>query len=192
MNKSGIRGLVFCALFAAIFMALSNLKISLPFTPTPISLINLGTMLAGALLGARLGFFAVLLALAIAAAGLPVVGGAGGLALLLGYSGGYVWAAPIAAGLIGFISERLQQSRFAFIKLTVVNFLFGSLLLYPTGVWWLAHKMGVTSLDKALTLGMWPFLTGDFLKCVVAAAVTVAVTRVYPIERIVGSQTIAR
>jgi biotin transport system substrate-specific component len=192
MNRSGIRGLVFCALFAAIFMALSNVTISLPFTTVPISLIGLGTMLAGALLGARLGFLAVLLALGIAAAGLPVIGGKSGLALLLGFSAGYVWVAPIAAGLIGFFSERIQQSRFAFIKLTAVNFLFGSLLLYPTGVWWLAHKMGVTSLSKALTAGFWPFLPGDILKCVVAAAVTVAVTRVYPIERIVGSQNAAR
>lgn len=187
MNKWSIRGLVFSALFAAIFLVLSNLTINLPFTTVPISLINFGTMLAGSILGARYGFLAVLLAVALAGAGLPVIGGKGGLALLLGPTAGFVWAAPFSALFIGYVSERIQANKFSYAKLLLTNFLFGSLLLYPSGVAWLAYKVHLP-LAKALTAGMWPFLPGDFLKALVAATVVLAVWRVYPMERIWGEQ----
>ncbi|WP_018133170.1 biotin transporter BioY [Effusibacillus pohliae] len=188
MGKWTIRGLVFSALFAAITMAFSFLKFKLPFTAVPISFINFGPMIAGSILGARYGFLALLLAVGVAAAGLPVIGGSGGVSLMLGPTGGFVWVQPIAALLIGFFAERMRADRPSFWKLTAVNFLFGSLFLYPTGVGWLAHKLNLP-LAKALVAGMWPFLPGDFLKALICAAVTVAVWRVYPIEQITGQNT---
>lgn len=185
MRQWTIRGLVFSALFAAIMMALSNLTVILPFTVVPISFINFGAMLAGSILGARYGMFSILLAVAVAAAGLPVIGGKGGAALLLGPTAGFVWAQPFAALLVGYFAQRMAQGKFAFLKLTVINFLFGSLFLYPTGVAWLAYKLHLP-LAKALTAGMWPFLPGDFVKALICAAVTAAVWRVYPTERITG------
>jgi biotin transport system substrate-specific component len=188
MNNWNIRGLVFSALFAAIFLALSNVVIHLPFTTVPISLINFGTMLAGSILGARYGFLAVLLAVVLAAAGLPVIGGKGGLTLLLGPTAGFVWAAPFSALLIGWIAQRIQHGKLAYLQLLLTNFLLGSLFLYPSGVSWLAYKAHLP-LAKALAVGMWPFLPGDFLKALVTAAVVIAVWRVYPMERIIGTES---
>jgi biotin transport system substrate-specific component len=185
MKQWTIRGLIFSALFAAIMMAFSFLRIPLPFSPVPISFINFGAMLAGSLLGARYGFLAVALAVAIAAAGLPVIGGSGGVKLLLGPTAGFVWAQPFAALLIGFFAQRVTPGKLAYVKLVVINFLFGSLFLYPSGVAWLAHKMNLT-LSQALAGGMWPYLPGDFVKSLICSAVTVAVWRVYPSDRITG------
>lgn len=186
MSKWTIRGLVFSALFAAVMSALSYLKIQLPFTPIPITLSTLGIMLAGSILGARYGFLAVFLVVALLAANIPTLAGTPGIARLLGPTGGYIWAYPVAAFLIGYFAERMKQDKFTFVKLLAVNFVFGSLFLYPTGVWWLLHNNPSLTLAKALTNGVWPFLPGDFLKALVCAAVTVAVWRVYPTERITG------
>ncbi|MFC4769583.1 biotin transporter BioY, partial [Effusibacillus consociatus] len=185
MNKWTIRGLVFSALFAAIIMALSYLQIPLQYLP--ITFATLGIMLAGSILGARYGFLAVLLVVGLLAAGLPVLAGKGGTGLtrILGPSGGFIWAYPFSALLIGYFAQRIRQDRFTFVKLVGINFLFGSLFLYPSGVAWLAYKLQFPA-QKALAVGMWPFLPGDLIKALICAGVTVAVWRVYPPERITG------
>lgn len=190
MKKWTIRGIVYSALFAAIMMALSWLKFNLA-TGIPITLSTLGIMLAGSILGARYGFFSILLVVILAAAGFPALAGNGGFAILVGPSAGYIWAWPFGALLIGYVSQRLQ-GKYVFLKLLLANFVFGSLILYPTGVYWLAHHLHPATLSQALMDGMWPFLPGDLMKSIAAAYVTVAVRRVYPIERITGAQNVSQ
>ncbi|WP_274650742.1 biotin transporter BioY [Paenibacillus humicola] len=168
-----IRGVVFTALFAALFIAFTFVTVPLWFTPVPITLSTLAIMLAGGLLGAVYGFASIALVVVLAAAGLPLFHGSGGLSLILGTSGGYVWMYPIAALLIGFVSDSLFRSRkplstFKFVVLLIAIFLFGSLLLYVTGVPWLAYKAEY-SMQKAMALGCYPFLLGDAIKAAVAA-----------------------
>ncbi|MNN85417.1 BioY family protein [compost metagenome] len=95
----------------------------------------------------------------------------------------------MVAFLIGLFAQRIEQNKYTFVKLLAVNFLFGALLVYPGGVWWLAHSTGMTSLSKALTAGMWPFIPGDLIKAVLSSAVVTAVWRVYPIERILNTES---
>jgi biotin transport system substrate-specific component len=45
----------------------------------------------------------------------------------------------------------------------------GTVLIYASGVAWLALATGL-SLSDALIFGLWPFLPGDLLKLVAAAA----------------------
>lgn len=187
MKKWTTRGLIFSALFAAVMIALSFLRISLPFSTVPITMQTLAVMLAGSLLGARYGSLAVLIVIGLTAAGFPVMGGSGGLSVLVGPTAGYIFSWPVVAYLIGLFAERIGQNKYTFVKLLAVNFICGALLVYPGGVWWLAHSTGMTSLSKALTAGMWPFLPGDLIKSVLCAAVVTAVWRVYPIERILNS-----
>ncbi|HEU4963208.1 MAG TPA: biotin transporter BioY [Bacilli bacterium] len=186
MSKWTIRGLIFTALFAAVLIVLSFMKVSLFFTPVPITLATLGVMLTGSFLGARYGAMSVLLVLLIALVGFPVVGGGGGMALYTGPTAGYVIAWPFAAFFIGWFAQRMEPGRASLVKLTVVNFLFGSLLLYPTGASWMAHVLHSTSAVDVLLDGVLPFLPGDFLKALVCAFVVTAVWRVYPMKRIVG------
>ncbi|MHA6534773.1 biotin transporter BioY [Paenibacillus sp. BAC0078] len=187
MKKWTTRGLIFSALFAAVMIALSFLRISLPFSTVPITMQTLAVMLAGSVLGARYGSLAVLIVIGLTAAGFPVMGGSGGLSVLVGPTAGYIFSWPVVAYLIGLFAERIGQNKYTFVKLLAVNFICGALLVYPGGVWWLAHSTGMTSLSKALTAGMWPFLPGDLIKSVLCAAVVTAVWRVYPIERILNS-----
>lgn len=189
MKKWTTRGLIFSALFAAVMIALSYLKISLPFSTVPITMQTLAVMLAGSILGARYGTLAVLIVIGLTAAGFPVMGGSGGLAVLAGPTAGYILSWPFVAFLIGFSAERIGQNKYTFIKLLLVNVLFGALLVYPGGVWWLAHSLGMNSLSKALTAGMWPFIPGDLLKAVLCSGVVTAVWKVYPIERILSTDT---
>lgn len=189
MKFISIRGLVFSALFAAVIIALSSLRIVLPFSPVPITLTTLGVMLAGSVLGARYASFSVLIVLLLVAVGFPVLGGRGGISLLLGPSAGFFVAWPFAAFLIGWFAQRIKLNKYTFVKLLLANFIFGSLLLYPTGVTWLAYNTGIATFGKALTAGMLPFLPGDLLKAIISAAVATAVWRVYPIDRITSSST---
>lgn len=186
MKKWTTRGLIFSALFAAVMIALSFLRISLPFSTVPITMQTLAVMLAGSVLGARYGSLAVLIVIGLTAAGFPVMGGSGGLSVLVGPTAGYIFSWPVVAYLIGLFAERIGQNKYTFVKLLAVNFICGALLVYPGGVWWLAHSTGMTSLSKALTAGMWPFLPGDLTKAVLCAGVVTAVWRVYPIERILN------
>ncbi|WP_151733608.1 biotin transporter BioY ['Paenibacillus yunnanensis' Narsing Rao et al. 2020] len=186
MNRWTTRGVIFSALFAGIMIALSYFKIALPISTVPVTLQTLAVMLAGSVLGARYGMLAVLIVVGLCAAGFPVLGGSGGIAMLSGYTAGYILSWPFAALLIGLFAQRIG-GKHIFVKLLTVNFVFGALFVYPGGVWWLAHSMGIGSLGQALTAGMWPFLPGDLLKSVLCAAVVTAVWKVYPIERILRS-----
>src|SRR6184192_3006969 len=92
---------------ASLFVALcARITLPLPFTPVPLSLQNFGVLLVGLLLGSRRGFAALLLYLAEGASGLPVfTPGWGGIAQLLGPTGGYLIAYPIVAFCAGWIWE---------------------------------------------------------------------------------------
>lgn len=186
MIKWSTRGLIFSALFAGVMIALSYLKFTLPISTVPITLQTLAVMLAGSVLGARYGSLAVLIVIGLTAAGLPVLGGRGGLSVLAGPTGGYIAAWPFAAFLIGWFAQRMKPGRYTFAKLLAVNFVFGALLVYPSGVAWMAHSVSIDSLSKALTAGMWPFLPGDLVKSLLCASVVSAVWQVYPISRILN------
>jgi biotin transport system substrate-specific component len=181
-----IRGIVFSALFAALLVVSSYLNIHLGFTPIPITLENLVIMLTGAILGPLYGFFSVALVVVLTALGIPLLHGSGGLALIAGKTGGFVWMYPFAALLIGFFVHRLKgKGPFVFVLLFLILELFGSLLLYVTGVPWLAH-IAHFSLQKALLLGCYPYLLGDVAKAVIAAFIIIPVRKVFPASRIYG------
>ena len=90
----------------------ARISIPLPFTPVPITGQTLAILLVGAALGSRLGFLSLLAYLAEGAMGLPVfAGGTGGLAKILGPTGGFLLAFPLAAGLVGLLVERFGLDR---------------------------------------------------------------------------------
>ena len=99
-------GIVICA--SAVIAVCSRLILPLPFTPVPLTLGNFAVLLVGLALGSRRGFAAAALYLAWGAMGLPVFSpaGPGGIAQMLGPTGGYLWAYPVMAFLAGWIAER--------------------------------------------------------------------------------------
>ncbi|MFS0727931.1 biotin transporter BioY [Paenibacillus sp. 1P07SE] len=175
--STSVRHLVFTALFAALFIVMSTLTIYV--TAVPITLQNLAIMLAGGFLGARYGFYSIGIVMALTAAGLPLLHGQGGLSFILGPTGGFLWMFPVCALLCGFFVSRILDqadniSRAATVGwLFAVCMLFGSLISYVTGVPWLAHFANL-SLERALAVGMYPFLPGDAVKALIAALVLYA------------------
>src|SRR5271163_5216021 len=98
---------------ASLFVALcARVALPLPFTPVPLTLQNFGVLLVGLLLGSRRGFVALALYLAEGAMGMPVFSptGPGGIAQLLGPTGGFLLAYPLVAWVAGYVMEHGRKS----------------------------------------------------------------------------------
>jgi biotin transport system substrate-specific component len=172
------RDLVHIALFAAI-TAVLGLVPAVDVGPVPITAQTLGVMLAGSVLGGRRGFLSQLLFLVLVAVGLPLLpGGRGGLSVFTGPTAGYLLSWPIAALVIGLITE-LVWRRYNLGWGVLANVLGGIVLIYAIGIPVSAAVLG-TSL-VATAAGALIFLPGDLVKAVIAAAVAVQVRRSYPV-----------
>ncbi len=184
--KLTLRGVVFSALFAALVVLFGFISIPLGFTPVPITLQTLAVMLAGGMLGARYGFLSMALIVVLTAIGFPLLHGTGGLGVLLGATGGYVFMWPISALLIGWLLPRIRmRGVWGYAAAFLVLELFGSLLLYVSGVPWLAYVTGM-SLSKAMVAGCYPYLIGDAIKAAAATLIIASVRQVFPPERLTG------
>jgi len=154
--------------------------IAVPIGPVPIVLQNMFVMLTGLLLGWRWGLACVGIYLLAGICGLPVFSGGGaGLGHLLGPTGGYLVSYLPAVFVIGLISERSGH-----ILLRLLALVLGSALVYLFGVSWLKIATGM-SFQKALAVGMLPFLIGDAVKIAAALAVAKALSPVMQ-KRIAG------
>lgn len=173
------RDLAYIALFAALTAGL-GLVPAVSVGPVPITAQTLGVMLAGSVLGARRGFLALLLFLVLVAVGLPVLpGGGGGLAVFAGPTAGYLLSWPLAAGVIGAITERVW-SDYDLARAVVANTVGGIVVVYAVGVTVLALVLDLSP-GAALASGAVPFLIGDAVKVAIASVVAVQVRRAYPV-----------
>lgn len=140
---------------------LAKASIPLPFTPVPLATQNTFILFLAVLLGARRAAAAVLAFLAQGALGLPVfAGGIGGLAKLVGPTGGYLFGYVAAAYIVGYLVERTRDKT---VTKTFLALAAGTLVIYLFGASYLSTFIG---LPKALLLGVAPFLLGDLLKIV--------------------------
>lgn len=175
-----VRGLVFSALFGALMSVMSLATIRIGVSPVPITLENMAVMLAGAMLGAFYGFFSIFMVVFLLALGLPLLHLNGGLGLLLGPTGGFIWMFPVSALLIGWFVGKIKGNGWAsYVAVFLVIEVFGSLLLYVSGVPWFAYKYNVT-LGKALTMSCFPYLPGDLVKAIAATLIVMPIRRVFP------------
>jgi len=103
------KDLVLTVLFAAATAFGAQIAVRLPFSPVPLTLQVLMVIASGLALGARRGLASQVCYLTAGVLGLPVfAGGTGGPAVLVGPTGGYLMAFPVAAFAAGWLSERLQ------------------------------------------------------------------------------------
>ena len=152
--------------FSLLTALAAQVVVPLPFTPVPLTGQTFAVLLTGALLGPRLGALAMLAYLAEGAAGLPFFrAGAGGAAHFSGPTAGYLYAFPAAAYVTGYLAERGWDRRFATAAAAMA---LGSLVILAGGWAWLA--LGFSSGVVAFRLGVAPFLVGDLIKIVLAAA----------------------
>lgn len=169
------RELARVAIFAALIVVLGMVTIPIP-GGVPITAQTLGVMLAGAVLGPRLAPLSVLLVLALAAVGLPVLaGGRGGLGVFVGPTAGYLlgWVAGVV--VIGLIVHRGRLTWWRIALGTVIG---GILVVYLCGIPVTAWALGLDLTPTAVAALV--FLPGDLLKAAAAVALTLALRRAYP------------
>ena len=131
----------------------------------PISGQTFAVLLAGALLGSKRGALSQLTYLSAGAMGAPVFAGwHGGIAHLIGPTGGYLIGFVGVAFVVGFLAERGWDRRFWTMALAM---LIGNAVLYVFGLAWLAYYVPSGSV---LTAGLYPFIPGDLIKIALASA----------------------
>jgi biotin transport system substrate-specific component len=152
------------AIGGSLLLALAA-KAQVPFWPVPMTMQSLVIMMLGMAYGSRLAMATVLLYLAEGLAGLPVFAGAGaGFAYMTGPTAGYLVGFVAAAGLIGWLAER-GWDRSPVKALAAMSV--GHALLFVPGVAWLAVLFGT---EKAIAVGLTPFIAATLLKTVLGAA----------------------
>jgi len=153
---------------ASLFVALcAHITIPLPGTPVPLTVQNFGVLLVGLLLGSKRGFAALTVYLAEGAIGMPVFSpmGPGGIAHLLGPTGGFLLAYPLVAWLAGYVMERGRKS----FARAALGGLLGEVVLFTGGLTWLAVL--THSVTQAFRWGLYWFLFAEVIKVMMAAGI---------------------
>ena len=154
----------------ALLVALSaQVVVPVPFSPVPMTLQPLAVLAVGGLLGPAGGLSALILYIVLGALGLPVfAGGGSGILHLVGPTGGYLLAFPIAAAVTGALAGQVPRSPLRVLLACAL----GMVIIHAGGVAQLALLGGDPAL--AVRVGFVPFLTGDLLKAGLAAALILA------------------
>lgn len=155
--------------FAALTAIGARLSVPLPGLAVPMTLQPVAVLLAGALLGSRDGAISQAAYLAAGAAGLPVFAAGGGAAYLLGPTGGYLVAFPLAAALAGGAAGTAKPLWLAVLWLAA-----GLALIHLGGLSWLWITGGRTAVES---VGVAPFLLGDALKVALVLVLVRGVAR---------------
>ena len=165
--------------------AAAQIAVPLPFTAVPFTFQPMIVLLGGLALGSRLGATSQVLYLAAGIAGLPVFAASvtlpPGALRLLGPTGGYLMAYPLAAFVVGYLAERGFDRRYLS---SVIAMLVGLIVVYACGVTWLglfartATADAASGLRAAVVTGVAPFILADVAKLLLAAAIVPALWRI--------------
>ena len=156
--RTGVLALVGSALLAI------SAKVQVPFWPVPMTMQTLVVLLIGAHGGVRLAAATVLAYLLEGAAGLPVFSTGAGLAFMAGPTGGYLAGFFGAALLSAYAVEKgLAKTLIG----AAAVFIIADTLILATGFAWLSTLIGA---EKALAVGVIPFLPAEALKIALATA----------------------
>lgn len=166
------------AVFAALIAALGLPGSFSVFGGVPITAQTFGVMLAGAILGPRLGALAVVALLTLTAAGLPLLaGGRGGISVFVGPSAGYLIGWIAGAFVVGLIVH--SSARKPTVWRTALAMVVGGILvIYAFG---LPVQSLVTRLSLPQTaVASLVFVPGDLVKAVLATVTVSTLLRAYP------------
>lgn len=169
MRKEKTRDMVLCAMFVALIVAGAFIKIPIPVVP--FTLQYLFTMLAGLLLGGKMGALSVCIYMFLGLVGLPIFAQGGGIGYIFQPSFGYIIGFAAGAYVTGNIANK--TSRPGFKRLLSANFL-GLGIVYLFGM---AYYYLISDLYLGTPIGLWPLflycfllaVPGDIVLCIVGA-----------------------
>lgn len=172
--ETGLRGAGIVVAGSLLVAVCAHVSIPLWFTPVPVTMQPFAVLVLGMLLSPRLAFATMVAYLAEGAAGLPVFTphGLGGVAQLLGPTGGYLLSYPIVAPLVSMLWRRSSRSFSRGILIAGA----GSLVTLALGATWLGIWKQMPA-GALLGVSVFPFLPGDVLKVVAAAGIAAGAER---------------
>jgi biotin transport system substrate-specific component len=150
--------------FALLTAAAAQFRVSLPFTPVPVTGQTFAVLLAGGVLGSRAGAASQALYWLGGLLFPFYAGGGKGWEVATGATGGYLVGFIIAAWVVGSLAERGQDRTVAS---AIPALLVGAVAIHLFGVPWLAHARNIPW-QEAVALGSVPFVIGDLVKVALA------------------------
>ena len=167
--------LAYIGIFAAVITVCS--WISIP-TTVPFTLQTLAVFTALGILGGRNGFFAVLTYILLGAVGVPVFAGfKGGIAALLGNTGGYIIGFLFLAGIYWLMTKRINDKLY----MKAIAMVIGLLVCYAFGTAWFmvlyTETSGPVSLMTVLGWCVFPFILPDAVKMAIALVLSARVKK---------------
>ena len=163
----------------------AQVRVPLPWTPIPITGQTLAVLLAGVLLGRWWGGIGVAIYAGLGAAGLPWFSGwAGGVGYLAGPTGGYILGFILAALFLGHFTDKHVKAR-SFPNMLGLMLFANFVLIYIPGLlqlhlWLNLVNGGTVSFYQILAMGALPFIAGDAVKAIAAAAIARGITPKQP------------
>lgn len=152
----------------AILTAISA-QIAIPTKPVPFTLQTMLVLLSGAFLGSRNGAYSQMLYLFLGVIGLPVFAQVPdaplGFARIIGPTGGYLIAFPVAAFLVGYLIEK-KNNYF----IVVLSMFLAEVVIISSGVLHLS-AFYTKNLSDALKIGAAIFSLWMVVKVFIAASV---------------------
>lgn len=150
-------------------------QLAIPSKPVPFTMQTMAVLLAGAFLGAKNGAISQIIYLFLGIIGLPVFAqtpdGALGFARLLGPTGGYLLAFPLAAFITGFLIEMNKS------YIIVVSSMFiGSLIIIVFGTLYL-NFFYIQDFSEAVKAGAAIFSIWTVIKVFTSAAIYFGIKR---------------
>ena len=170
MQKNKTQNLVLCSLFVALIAAGAFIKIPVPVVPFTLQFLC-SSIMAGLLLGGKLGAVSVGAYILIGLLGLPVFAEGGGPAYILKPSFGYIIGFAAASYVTGVIANRVPNPTYR--RLLAANFI-GLGIVYLFGM---VYYYLMSNLYLGNPIGLWPLflycfilaVPGDILLCVLGA-----------------------
>jgi biotin transport system substrate-specific component len=153
-------------------------QVSIPVKPVPFTLQTMIVLLAGAFLGAKNGTYSMLIYIFLGAIGLPVFAqtadGTMGFARLLGPTGGYLLAFPVAAYLVGYFTEKSQKY-----STIVLSMFVAELVVIFVGTFYL-YAAYLHNFMDAVKAGAAIFSLWMVIKIIAAAAIYFSISKKQP------------
>ena len=173
-----------CGMFVALIAAGAFLKVPVPVVP--FTLQYLFTMLAGLLLGGKLGFLSVCIYILLGLAGLPIFAQGGGMGYILQPSFGYMIGFAAGSFVTGYLAHK--RNIFTYKRLLLANFA-GLFLVYLFGM---AYYYLISNWYLGTPIGLWPLflycfvlaVPGDIALCIVGAVLAKRLIPLIKLERI--------
>jgi biotin transport system substrate-specific component len=150
-------------------------QVVIPVQPVPFTLQTMIVLLSGAFLGSRNGMVSQVIYIAAGSIGLPVFAEYSfGFARLIGPTGGYLLAFPVAAFVTGYLIEKKSND-----WMIILSMVTGSLIILLSGSLFLSIFLN-GNLNDALFSGALIFSLWDIIKISAAASIYRVFAKKYP------------